>query len=455
MNRAIKIKLSVMMFLEYVIYGAWLPLLGLYIGKDYLNFSPGQQSWVFNAFALASLTGMFFGGQLADRYFAQEKFLAFSHLIGGLAMLGLAYQSTFWPFFGLMLLHCFFFVPTMSVTNAIVFANIKDAQKDFGAIRLWGTIGWIAASWPFIFIPIDWTKVPSMGEAGGFVPGSARRLQITQGRDPRWPRRWRSTFTVAGIASLVLAAFCLALPHTPPAKGKGESFAPFEAFKILMSAEHSRSFSSSHSIDSLVHYTYFFWSSKYLPDIGLPANWIAPAMSIGQFAEIATMAFLGLVLKKLGWRITMILGILGHVVRFGVYSIGTPDLLWLVILSNVVAWLLRMPSSSPPFTSMWMRISPRTMLSCSTCYLGFGPSEQLLSNLLITWRFRHPLASNFLSGVSAQGLHEGEQDRVPSSFPRPSRVGVVGGGNPGDLFPPREEGPGSRRGSRPCPLSGS
>ena len=75
---------------------------------------------------------MFFGGQLADRYFAQEKFLAFSHLIGGLAMLGLAYQKTFWPFFGLMLLHCFFYVPTMSVTNAIAFANIKDAQKDFG-----------------------------------------------------------------------------------------------------------------------------------------------------------------------------------------------------------------------------------------------------------------------------------------------------------------------------------
>ena len=112
---------------------------------------------------------MFFGGQLADRYFAQEKFLAFSHLVGGLAMLGLAYQKTFWPFFGLMLLHCFFYVPTLSVTNAIAFANLKDAQKDFGFVRVWGTIGWIAASWPFIFIPIDWAKVPSMAEAGGFV----------------------------------------------------------------------------------------------------------------------------------------------------------------------------------------------------------------------------------------------------------------------------------------------
>ena len=163
---SIRAKLSVMMFLELVIYGSWLPLLGLYIGNEYLKFTDDQQGWVFNAFAIASITGMFFGGQLADRYFAQERFLGFSHLIGGLAMLGLAYQKTFWPFFGLMLLHCFFYVPTMSVTNAIAFANIKDS-RDFGFIRLWGTVGWIAASWPLIVIPIDWAKVPSIEQAGG------------------------------------------------------------------------------------------------------------------------------------------------------------------------------------------------------------------------------------------------------------------------------------------------
>ena len=77
-------------------------------------------------------------------------------------MIGLIYTKTFWPMFIVMLVHCFFYVPTMSVTNAIAFANIKDAQKDFGFIRVWGTIGWIAVSWPFIFIPIDWAKVPSM-----------------------------------------------------------------------------------------------------------------------------------------------------------------------------------------------------------------------------------------------------------------------------------------------------
>ena len=237
MNPVIRAKLSFMMFLEYVIYGAWLPLLNVYLGKDYLNFTLDQQGWVFNAFALASLTGMFFGGQLADRYFAQEKFLAFSHLIGGLAMLGLAYQKTFWPFFGLMLLHCFFYVPTISMTNAIAFANIKDAQKDFGFIRVWGTFGWIAAAWPLIFIPIDWASVPAQGQGESWVAWLGKALGTLK-TGPAMEAALAWTFTVAGIASLGLAAFCLFLPHTPPSKGSGASFVPFKAFKPAGSAQY-------------------------------------------------------------------------------------------------------------------------------------------------------------------------------------------------------------------------
>jgi MFS family permease len=133
----------------------------------------------------------------------------------------------------------------------------------------------------------------------------------------------------------VLAAFCLTLPHTPPAKNEGSAFAPLEAFKLLAVPSILVLFIVTF-LDSLVHYCYFFWTSTFLESIKLPANWIAPAMSIGQIAEISTMAYLGFFLKRLGWRTTMILGILGHVIRFGIYAIGTPETLWLVILSNVV-----------------------------------------------------------------------------------------------------------------------
>jgi nucleoside transporter len=332
--QANRFKLSVMMFLEYVIWGAWLPLLGLYIGKNYLNFSANETAMVFNAFAIAALVAWFFGGQLADRYVAQERLLAICHLVGGLAMLALATQKTFWPFFGLMLLHCLFYVPTLSFTNAIAFANLKDAQKEFGHIRVWGTLGWIAAAWPFIFIPIDWANVPSMAEAGGFVNWLGKALG-TPKTGQAMEAALSSTFVVSGIASLVLAAFCLTLPHTPPAKKEGSNFAPLEALRLLAVPSILVLFIVTF-FDSLVHYCYFRWTGDFLSAIGLPENWIAPAMSIGQVAEILTMAYLGFFLKKLGWRTTMVLGILGHVIRFGVYMIGTNQTLPLVILSNVV-----------------------------------------------------------------------------------------------------------------------
>jgi nucleoside transporter len=333
MKKTNRVKLSVMFFLEYVIWGAWLPLLGLYMG-NYLKFTGSQQAWGFNAFAIASLTGMFFGGQLADRYFSQEKFLAFSQLVGGLAMFGLAYVKGFWPFFGLMLLHCFFYVPTLSITNAIAFANLKDAQKDFGFVRLWGTIGWIAASWPFVFIPIDWAKVPSMAQAGGAVAWLGKALSTLK-TGPAMEAALTSTFIVAGIASLVLAGYCMLLPHTPPARNEGSAFAPFEAMRLLAIPSILILFIVTF-FDSVVHYCHFFWTGRYLNAIGLPENWVGPAMSIGQVMEIVAMAVLGLFLKKLGWRLTMIIGILGQAIRFGIYSIGSPELLWLIIATNVV-----------------------------------------------------------------------------------------------------------------------
>ncbi len=327
-------RLRLLFFLEYLIKGAWLPLLGLYMGNRYLKFSGYESAWVFSTFAIASLTGMFFGGQLADRVVAQEKFLAFSHLVGGLAILGLAYVKAFWPFFGLMLLHCFFYVPTLSVANAIAFAHIKDAKRDFGGIRLWGSVGWVAAAWPLVFIPIDWAKVPPMASLGGFLPWFGTALSTLK-TGPAMEAAMTGTFVVSGVASLALAAFSLALPHTPPSTGKGEPFAPFEAIKLLARPAILVLFVVTF-FDSLVHYAYYFWTSRYLQSIGLPENWIAPAMSIGQVMEVVAMALLGGIIKRLGWRRTMIFGILSQVVRFGVYAMGTRETIAAVILVNLV-----------------------------------------------------------------------------------------------------------------------
>src|ERR1035441_4403662 len=160
---AVRFKLFLMMVLELFIWGAWLPFIFSYLPS--LGFTPGQQALILNAFPVAAIVGMFFSNQFADRNFAAEKFLGFSQLIGGIAMIALAFTGDFWTFFALMLVHCLLYVPTLSVTNSIAFANMKD-PKDFGLIRMGGTIGWILAAWPFTFILVDWSKVHAAHPAG-------------------------------------------------------------------------------------------------------------------------------------------------------------------------------------------------------------------------------------------------------------------------------------------------
>ncbi len=324
-----------MFFLEYLIRGAWQPLLGLYTGPKYLHFSGIEQAWVFNAFAMATLTGMFFGGQLADRVVSRRWFMAISHLLGGVAVFGLAYARSFWPFFGCMLVHCFFYVPTMAVSNAIVFAHVDDPKKDFGIIRLWGSVGWVAAAWPLIFIPIDWARVPAMAELGGFVPWLGRAL-ATLKTGPAMETALAGTFIVSGLASLALATLCLlGLPDSKSPPKSGEPFAPIEAFKLLGRPVVLVLWIVTF-FDSVIHYGYYFWTSRYLQAIGLPENWILPAMSIGQTMEVVTMVFLGAIIRRLGWRNTLLLGILAQSVRFGVYALGNSEIIGVVIAVNVV-----------------------------------------------------------------------------------------------------------------------
>src|ERR1700704_3120019 len=164
MNSSIRFKLFLMMVLEFFIWGAWLPLIFGYLPS--LNFTPAEQSWILNAFPIAAIVGMFFSNQFADRNFAAERFLALSHLIGGLAILSLAWVTSFLPFFLLMLVHCLLYVPTISITNSIAFTHMKDAQKEFGIVRMGGTIGWILAARPFTFILVDWAKVHEANPQG-------------------------------------------------------------------------------------------------------------------------------------------------------------------------------------------------------------------------------------------------------------------------------------------------
>jgi MFS family permease len=350
---SIRFKLCVMMFLQFFIWGAWLPPSFSFFGEGALGFTSMQQNLLNICFPVAAVIAMFGANQLVDRNFAAEKFLAFSHLVGGLAMLGfgglswIAFQGAepkvpnYWYFFACMAVHCFFYVPTISVTNTLAFANLKDPQKEFGLVRLWGTIGWIAVSWPFIFILADWVKI-GQAETTGFIDWLGTVFGTPKsGKELNQGISW--AFLTAGIASLILAGFSLTLPHTPPKRltpkddplgaDEGNALAWLEAIKLLRHPFLLVLFIVTF-IDATVHDGFFFFGFRYLGKVGVPSNWIQPAMTIGQISEILTMAILGWVLKNLGWRYTMIIGILGHALRFGVFAL-LPDPKWAVAV-NVV-----------------------------------------------------------------------------------------------------------------------
>jgi MFS family permease len=304
---AIKLKLFIMMILEIAIWGAWQPKIFSYMTM--LKFAPWQQTLVGSVFGIASILGIFFSNQFADRNFAAEKFLAVSHLLGGLALAGAAYCTDFWPFFALFCLYGILYVPTISVTNSLAFANLKNPARDFGFVRMGGTIGWIVVSWPFIFL---------IGDKAG-------------------PADVRTIFLVGAVISFIMAGFSLTLPHTPPRQDAAglDKLAWLKAAKLLKTPFVLILFIVT-LIDAVIHNGYFVVSDGFLTNrVGIAGNLSMVVMSIGQVAEIATMLVLGAVLVKLGWRATMILGILGHAARFAVFAFF-PDAQWFVIAVQVL-----------------------------------------------------------------------------------------------------------------------
>lgn len=291
-----------MMLLEIAIWGAWQPKIFAYMGM--LGYTSWQMSLVGAVFGIASIVGIFFSNQFADRNFSAERFLAFSHLVGGIALIAASFVTNFWGFFALFLIYGLLYVPTISVTNSLAFANLQDPAKDFGIVRMGGTVGWIAVSWPFVFL--------LSADAG--------------------PEEVRWIFIVGGIISFLLAGFSLTLPHTPPKKdvAGADKLAWMKAIRLLGRPFVFLLFVVTF-IDSVIHNGYFVVSDIFLTTrVGISANLTMVVMSIGQVAEIVTMIFLGWVLARLGWKWTMIVGILGHASRFAVFAF-MPDLQGVII----------------------------------------------------------------------------------------------------------------------------
>src|ERR1700693_474440 len=177
-----RLRLCVMMFLQYAVWGAWGVSIGGYL-YNALRFNGDQVGWMGSTTAVAAMISPLFVGYIADRFLSTEKMLAALHFVGTLLLLAAAFAKEFRLLFPIMQCYALCYMPTLALTNSISFANIADSKRDFPGIRVWGTWGWIVSGWLI-----------------GFVIGGVTNHQ----------------FFVAAVLSAVLSIFCLYLPHTPP-----------------------------------------------------------------------------------------------------------------------------------------------------------------------------------------------------------------------------------------------
>jgi nucleoside transporter len=285
-------RLSVMMFLQYAVWGAWLPTASTYL-QEVLHFSPAQVGMILGlAGSIGAVAAPFIAGQVADRYFNTERCLAVLLLAGAGINWALAGQTTYESWLVLSIAYSVAFMPTLALSNSLALANLTDPERKFPIVRVFGTIGWIAASSAF---PVIW-KVENAPEK------LVESLRFS-----------------AGIA-VVYAAWCLvALPKTPPRREGVEPLAFAKALRLLQIPAFAVLVLVSLPI-SVIHNIYFVQASPFLRSLGLPAGSVGPAMAIGQVSEILVMAGLGWMLKSLGFRAVITIGALAYFVRYLIWS---------------------------------------------------------------------------------------------------------------------------------------
>ena len=303
MNSSIRIRLMIMMFLEFFVWGCWYATMGTYLSK--IGFSGLEVGAAFSTVSWGAILSPFIIGMIADRFFSAEKVKAAMHLAGAGVLWYLSTVLDPTAFFWTILVYTIMYMPTIALANTISFHQMEKPEKEFPVIRVLGTIGWIVA-----------------GLILGFMKLEDSHVQ----------------FQLAAGMSLVLGLYCFSLPNTPP-KDKGHKPTVSDILGLdALSLFKSRSFSIFIICSLLISIPlsfYYAWANPFLNEIGMENA--AGKMTLGQMSEIVFMLLLPFFFTRLGVKKMLLIGMLAWVLRYVLFAYGNnEELVWMLYIGIIL-----------------------------------------------------------------------------------------------------------------------
>ena len=312
----LKRQLSLMMFLQYGIWGAWLPLFFSFL-TVHRGFTGEQAGTLFAIGAIGAIGAPFISGQIADRWFNTEKFLGISHILGAVLVWQLATVTSYTGFVIFGLLYSLLYAPTLALTNSLAFHHLPDINRDFPRVRVWGTIGWI-----------------TVGIGIGQYLRIAHSPPDLTG-DDLWAAQVAGmsvAFQTSAVLGICLGVFCFTLPTTPPQAGR-QKFAPWEALGDVARGKVLRVLFLISFPVAIVHQFYFVRTAGFLGTLQSEASAGIDSffagifgvgggglMTIGQIVEIAVLASMPLLARRISRKGLLTIGLVAYTVRFAVFA---------------------------------------------------------------------------------------------------------------------------------------